>query len=166
MSENVSSSVKESQLSSKTEDNGDMDLMKKQSREKVLDNDEVSKTDIKSGTKVVNVKTQETTEKTNFSPSRSNQPGIGVTKCPICGKQFGKSSLRFHQPQCERKQAMLQEKHEQEKLEQKRTSSYIIYEDFNTGKYEFLAYCFCFIRLKMQYIPLQFFLLLSFYVLL
>ena len=52
MSENVSSSVKESQLSSKTEDNGDMDLMKKQSREKVLDNDEVSKTDIKSGTKV------------------------------------------------------------------------------------------------------------------
>jgi hypothetical protein len=87
----------------------------------------------KSGTKTLtdNVKTQEMTEKT--SPPARNPSGIGVTKCPICGKQFGKSSLRFHQPQCEKKQAALQQKHEQAKLEEKHKSSYIIYEDFDAG---------------------------------
>ena len=99
---------------------------------KVLSNNDLSTIE-KSGAKTLtdNVKTQEMTEKTS-SPAR-NPSGIGVTKCPICGKQFGKSSLRFHQPQCEKKQAALQEKHEQAKLEEKRTSSYIIYEDFDTG---------------------------------
>ena len=103
---------------------------------KVLKHNQVSATD-KTGTKTINhIKTQEITENSN-SPSRI-PIGIGVTKCPICGKQFGKSSLRFHQPQCEKKQAALQEKHEQAKLEEKRTSSYIIYEDFDAGKYYFL----------------------------
>lgn len=104
---------------------------------KVLKYNHVSATD-KIGTKTINhIKTQEITENSN-SPSRI-PIGIGVTKCPICGKQFGKSSLRFHQPQCEKKQAALQEKHEQAKLEEKRTSSYIIYEDFDAGKHDFLV---------------------------
>ena len=75
---------------------------------------------------------KEATE-TNNSPSRIGG-GIGVTKCPICGKQFGKSSLRFHQLQCEKKQAALQEKRKLAKLEEKRASGYIIYGDFDTGK--------------------------------
>ena len=105
------------------------------STNKALNNNEVSAIMEKSGAKTLtdNLKTQEITEKTCSSPARSTTVGIGVTKCPICGKQFGKSSLRFHQPQCEKKQALLQEKHEQAKLEEKRTSSYIIYEDFDTG---------------------------------
>ena len=96
----------------------------------------------KSGVKIStdNLKTQEITEKSSTSPVRSSTAGIGVTKCPICGKQFGKSSLRFHQPQCEKKQALLQEKHEQEKLEEKRKESYIIYEDFDAGSFRFYSF--------------------------
>ena len=105
------------------------------STNRALSNNEVSAITDKSGAKTLtdNLKTQEITEKTCASPARSSTAGIGVTKCPICGKQFGKSSLRFHQPQCEKKQALLQEKHEQEKLEEKRKESYIIYEDFDAG---------------------------------
>ena len=89
----------------------------------------------KPGSKTIrNSKVQSTLEATENNNSPSRGGSIGVTKCPVCGKQFGKSSLRFHQPQCEEKQAALQEKHEQEKLEEKQKSSYIICEDFDTGK--------------------------------
>ena len=105
------------------------------SKNRALSSNEVSAITEKTGVKILtdNLKTQEITEKSSTSPIRSSTAGIGVTKCPICGKQFGKSSLRFHQPQCEKKQALLQEKHEQEKLEEKRKESYIIYEDFDAG---------------------------------
>ena len=112
------------------------------STNRALSSNEVSAITDKSGVKIStdNLKTQEITEKSSTSPVRSSTAGIGVTKCPICGKQFGKSSLRFHQPQCEKKQALLQEKHEQEKLEEKRKESYIIYEDFDAGSFRFYSF--------------------------
>ena len=85
------------------------------------------------GTKTIHhANPPEITEALN-SPARAST-GIGVTKCPICGKQFGKSSLRFHQPQCEKRQAALQEKHELARIEEKHSSSYIIYNDLDGGK--------------------------------
>ena len=133
MSENVLTDDKGSPNNEKKE-SIDTYLDNTKHTNKVLSDVEVSEIDSKCRTKVAeNVKTQESSEK-SISPAR-NSVGIGVTKCPICGKQFGKSSLRFHQPQCEKKQAALQEKHEQEKLEEKRTSSYIIYEDCDAGSY-------------------------------
>ncbi|TRY67253.1 hypothetical protein TCAL_02938 [Tigriopus californicus] len=46
--------------------------------------------------------------------------------CSICGRQFGKNSFRFHEPQCQKKQQALKEKQEKEMLEEKRTNSYYI----------------------------------------
>lgn len=46
--------------------------------------------------------------------------------CSICGRQFGKNSFRFHEPQCQKKQQALKEKQEKDLLEEKKTNSYYI----------------------------------------
>jgi hypothetical protein len=49
--------------------------------------------------------------------------------CSLCGKQFGRNSINFHQRQCQRKQQVLKEKQEQEEIEERKMASYIIEED-------------------------------------
>ena len=53
--------------------------------------------------------------------------------CSLCGKQFGRNSIQFHQRQCQRKQQVLKEKQEQEDIEERKMASYIIEEDVGKG---------------------------------
>ena len=61
--------------------------------------------------------------------SLSSRPTV---KCQTCGKEFGKSSLKFHEPQCKKKKIAEDLRKEKEKavVEEKPVS----YTDHITGK--------------------------------
>ena len=66
--------------------------------------------------------------------SESSPVSRTVTEeCSLCGKQFGRNSIQFHQRQCQRKQQVLKEKQEQDDIEERKMASYIIEEDVGKG---------------------------------
>ena len=51
-----------------------------------------------------------------------------AVKCKICGKEFGKASIKFHEPQCEKKRAAEETKKEQQRramVEKEKPVSYM-----------------------------------------
>ena len=49
-----------------------------------------------------------------------------TVKCKTCAKEFGRSSIKFHEPQCERKKNAEESRKDKEKNEgEERTVSYI-----------------------------------------
>ena len=48
-------------------------------------------------------------------PSAATRPTV---KCSTCGKEFGKASIKFHEPQCEKKKIADDQRKEKEKLAQ------------------------------------------------
>ena len=70
-------------------------------------------------------------DKSAETESESSPVSRTVTvDCSLCGKQFGRNSIQFHQRQCQRRQQVLKEKQEQEQLEERgRQSNYVIEED-------------------------------------
>lgn len=49
-----------------------------------------------------------------------------TVKCKTCAKEFGKSSIKFHEPQCERKKNAEESRKDKEKNEgEEKTVSYI-----------------------------------------
>ncbi len=54
---------------------------------------------------------------------------LGLVTCSVCGKQFGKNSVKFHVKQCERKQQLLKTKLAKEEQERKENQSYKIDEE-------------------------------------
>jgi hypothetical protein len=69
-------------------------------------------------------------DKSAETESESSPVSRTVTvDCSLCGKQFGRNSIQFHQRQCQRRQQVLKGKQEQEQLEERRQSNYIIEED-------------------------------------
>jgi hypothetical protein len=80
-------------------------------------------------------------EKADTEPETSPTSRTVTVDCSLCGKQFGRNSINFHTRQCQRKQQAIKEKQEQEQLEEKRQSSYIIEEDVGELKND-LQICF------------------------
>ena len=70
------------------------------------------------------------------SPVQSVQSRPTV-KCKTCAKEFGRSSIKFHEPQCERKKNAEESRKDKEKNEEEeRTVSYIDHIGMNFQHYD------------------------------
>ena len=94
-------------------------------------------------------------EKADTEPETSPTSRSVTVDCSLCGKQFGRNSINFHTRQCQRKQQALKEKQEQEQLEEKRQSSYVIEEDvgefkigFKTSMFFQSLFCWTFVSVS------------------
>lgn len=45
----------------------------------------------------------------------NNNSVLGLVNCPLCGKQFGKNSIKFHTRQCQKRQQILKDRQESDK---------------------------------------------------
>ena len=71
---------------------------------------------------------------TSRSPSQGSRPTV---KCSTCSKEFGKASIKFHEPQCERKKAAEEQKKVKDNVDvEEKSASYI---DF-VGIIHFFSY--------------------------
>ena len=60
---------------------------------------------------------------TSRSPSQGSRPTV---KCSTCSKEFGKASIKFHEPQCERKKAAEEQKKVKDNVDvEEKSASYI-----------------------------------------
>lgn len=66
------------------------------------------------------------TSDTTTAESNDNNNLLGLVKCSVCGKAFGKNSIKFHVPQCQRKQQLIKDRLEAEA--EKKNTNYIIEE--------------------------------------
>ncbi len=110
----------------------------KASKKPIYETTKTSKTGNKSEnnkhTVVLNKKVDKLETETEKGAAETESESSPVSRtvtvdCSLCGKQFGRNSIQFHQRQCQRKQQVLKEKQEQEEIEERKMASYIIEED-------------------------------------
>ena len=58
-----------------------------------------------------------------------NNNVLGLVNCAVCGKQFGKNSIKFHLKQCQKRQQILKERQEASALEDKKVTKDLTIEE-------------------------------------